>query len=191
MIVKSIHLFGMGFTQRLGRRSGQIELWLKARRYSCPDHLMLTPFPWRADPAEAAGLLRQACGRDDVKIHGYFYSWGAGWFFPRLAEAMAKRGLRFHRVVLCDPVNRTRLLPHWLPINPTSMMAWPKIKLPSNVDECHVFRQRTNRPAGHDVIPSEGSVLHPPVELYVPHEDMEDELSYHDLVLRLIEEAQA
>lgn len=188
--MRSLHIFGMGFTQTLGRRSGQVELWLKARQFSGPQDTMLTPFSWRADPEDVAGLLRQAAGRDFPIINGYFYSWGAGWFFPRLAAEMKKRSLSFNRVVLCDPVKRLPGLPSWLPLNPMSLTSLPKLKLEDNVRECFVFRQRQNKPRAHDVIVSDPStVLHSPVDLYVPHEDMEDELPYHDLVLKLIQEA--
>lgn len=187
--MKTVHIFGMGFTQTLGSNSGQISLWLKARAMGSLNHCILTPMQWRTDPKEIANFLK-LLSSDNTKIFGYFYSWGAGWFFRRLVKEMRSLGIGFESVVLCDPVVRSSVLPQWLPINPTSLMSWPTLSIPDNVKEVYVFRQKVDKPRAHRVVAANPvrTRLVSDVELSVKHSDMEDQPEYHDLVLSIIEE---
>jgi hypothetical protein len=188
--VKTIHMFGMGFTQTLAQNSGQISLWLKARKFGTFEDCILTPMSWRTDPKEVANFL-YLLSNQNTRIYGYFYSWGAGWFFRRLVEEMDKLKLRFHTIVLCDPVKRSGVFPDWLPMNPTSLLTYPVMSIPKNVSRVYVFNQNVNRPKGHDVVIENPAFtwIESEVTLHVRHEDMEDQLEYHDCVLSIIEES--
>ena len=186
--VKTAHVFGMGFTQTLGGGSGQIALWRKARVYSSPDHVILPPAPWRTDPREIAVFLARLA---PLRIYGYFYSWGAGWFGRRLIRALDELGLGFETIVLCDPVARSNISPDWLPLNITSLFSFHRIVIPPNVRQVHRLYQRVDKPCGHRLRIADPSrtVVLSDRELNVCHARMEDHDDYHALVLSTIQEA--
>ena len=174
-MITTVHIFGMGFTQSAARLTGMERVWCRLRDLSSASTLVMTPLPWDTDPEPVAALIdRNATA--EARIFGYFYSWGGGWLFPRLAKELGNRGRHLEHVVLCDAVARTSYLPSWIPINPLSMTKLLKLEVPHNVNRVTWFRQHTNRPAGHDLAAAKHSVtvIEPCMELQLRHEEMDD-----------------
>ena len=120
-----------GFTQTLRAETGSERLWLQLRKHSTPGRMVIMR-EWRADWRGVAEHLSRVCTSTPV-IRVYAYSWGGGWGFIRLSRELEKRGLVVASAVLCDPVYRSPWLPEWLPVNPLSMMRFPKIRVPGNL----------------------------------------------------------
>lgn len=177
-MISTWHILISGFTQTLGRPNGTERLWLRLRSLSSPE-TCVQQFVWDDDwqgHAERIWRLSEPL----TCVYVYAYSWGAGWGFITLAQALEKRGMAIAHAVLCDPVYRSRVLPTWLPANPLSLLSAPKIKIPANVHEVTWLRQRVNRPAGHDLVASgKHTRLHPAKELAVGHQWMDEHHEYH------------
>ena len=174
----------MGFTQAWDSETGQERLWRKLRS-TCPKDLVLDPIPWDANMKFAARFIDRNTPPDSP-LYGYFYSWGGGWFFPRVCKELQKLKRRFNTVVLCDAVSRTKWLPSWLPINFLSMTDIPKLVVPSNVDNVYWFRQQENRPAGHRIVSASSKTkIYPGRWMDVPHNVIDDHKDYHNLAIKV------
>lgn len=179
----------MGFTQTTKNPTGLETLWQMLRELSSPTDSVQGPASWKDDPEAKAGLV----GRNtelDAKINVFAYSWGAGWFFPRFAQALQRWGRSIDNVVLCDPVYRSpRLL-----FRGRSLLnrVWaPSIRIPSNVRRVQIYRQKTDKPSGHRVIPIDPRRTEIVSDVLIrdtPHVRMDDLPEFHNLCLKLSRE---
>jgi len=179
-----------------------------------PDLVVKGPLPWNSDWSGWAEQFRNlhTNGREVPQVFIFAYSYGAGWGGIKLALELRKRQIKVHRIILTDPVYRSpsllgriravipphrprgRQKVHWM-----RLLVWdalwlagrvvpglcPKIRLPSNVGECHVFRQRENLPMGHSVSGVIREWHH------VPHESMDELPAFQDACKAALTEAAA
>ncbi|MEM1214008.1 MAG: hypothetical protein AAGI68_17120 [Planctomycetota bacterium] len=190
--LQTIHIPVMGFTQTTRNPTGQETLWRLLRSVSAPEHWVYSPLPWDTDPkAIAAHIVRNTAPDADINV--YAYSWGAGWFLPRLARELHRWGRWINQAVLCDPVYRS---PNPLLRGRSLLNRWwaPTIPIPHNVRELHIFRQAKNKPAGHRVRPDNPRLTTIVRDVHIDglrHAEMDDLPAYHDLCLQLSQEITA
>lgn len=177
------HICISGFRQNKAELNGMEVLWLGLRAYSSPT-MCVQYYTWDENWKDIAKFISRN-SNDDTKVHIYAYSWGAGWGFQQLSKYLAKEGMVVNIAVLCDPVSRTPYLPSWLPLNPLSLLPDRKLHLQPNIREVYWLRQRVNRPCGHTPV-GEHCIIHPPVELSVPHSKMEDDPAFHMMVMDVV-----
>ena len=107
--------------------------------------------------------------RADVLIVAY--SWGVGYGAIKLANELRHYDLAVRALYSIDGVYR-----HWTRIR-SLFSRWnplaPKIKLPVNVETCVYWRQVSNHPQGHEIVP----VL--PIQYVVPGNDADGILERH------------
>lgn len=117
----------------------------------------------------------------------FAYSWGCGYGFVNLARELGLRGIPVHTAVLCDPVYHG--LDFWRAMIPRTLFRKIKVPIPPNVYQVHWFRQRQNRPAGHDLY-AEGSYtkIHPPVELQCTHQEADNSIEFRQKCLAVASE---
>ena len=177
--IKTWHQVISGFTQNLGRPSGAEQLYFELREMiNAETDVRLSVWKDRWD--DVAEFMRRSSVAEP-RIYIYAYSWGGGYGFKHLANALRKRGMHIDCAVLCDPVYRSSILPTWLPINPLSMTSWARIKVPDNVRRVKWFYQRQNRPQGHNLIAKDPkkTAIAPGIQLDANHEFMDDRHEWH------------
>ena len=177
------HICISGFRQNKAEMNGMETLWLGLRGYSTPT-TCVQYYGWNENWKAIAKFISRN-SNDDTRVNVYAYSWGAGWGFIRLAKYLGKEGLEVHQAVLCDPVSRTPYLPSWLPLNPMSLLKNRTLQVPPNIREIHWLKQEVNRPCGHTPV-GEHTRVYPPVELKVPHSEMEDSPEFHRMVMEVV-----
>lgn len=167
-----------GYTQKRGVSSGTVELWHLMRQYSAPEVCVQLKL-WNDDFEDYAAFIRRNSDRD-ARILVCAYSWGAGHGFLRLAKALQGH-CKIDCAVLCDPIYRSRLLSmRWLAFSP-----WPKITIPTNVQDVYWFRQEVDRPRSHDLRASDDEMtwIHPAEVLPLPHTEIDNSPVYHERCL--------
>jgi len=127
-----------GFRQDWHRVTGLELLWRKLRSLASPDVCVLTPQRWDDDAVALADYIARNSMRKPV-VFFTGYSYGAGHYFVRLAEALQAHGIAVETAVLCDGIKRFRWL-KWLSAK------WFRglfaIRVPSNVSTVYAFFQR-------------------------------------------------
>lgn len=110
------------------------------------------------------------------------YSWG-GYTAIKLAQQLAKRGLRVRHIILSDAVYRHHYwLGQW-----RALVPWTKIVIPKNVQEVTWFYQRQNLPRGHNIVALNGkTIINPGISVHgITHKYMDDCDQFHEAVLRI------
>jgi pimeloyl-ACP methyl ester carboxylesterase len=166
-----------GFRQNKGIPNGFTRLWREARGHSSA-RSVVEFHTWDTDVKDLAEFIWGQSGSDpDIVIAGY--SWG-GSTSVNLARALKKRGLRVRHMILADPVYRNwwRL---WASMFRGGLLS---IQIPNSVSEVSWFRQRENRPQGHNLVAeSPITIINDPVIKEVEHAYMDDQDDFHQLVL--------
>ena len=178
-MTKVWHVCISGFSQSLTEPTGLEALWGKLRHRMPPNdnRVIVTPREWDDDmEAMARFIVRNGDGLLNV----YAYSWGAGHGFLKFANACQSYGLQIRRVVLADPVYASKLWSFsWRAL--TNKFLPPKIKVPTNVHLVRYYRQRTTKPAGHEVVAVAKDATRVVFRgwLDLPHTRMDDSLDFH------------
>lgn len=153
-----------GFRQSPLQLTGVELLHRQLRKHATAERTVPWPFEWDADWSAVAEFLRRnSVAHPIVKV--FAYSWGAGWGFVHLAAALDRYNIRIAHAVLCDPVYRSPWLPASIPLNPLSLMSWPTIRVPANVDHVTWFYQRRRKPCGHRPISDRPGVVSDGVQI--------------------------
>lgn len=151
-MIHAWHIPIMGFTQTPGRLTGIEEVWQSIRHVSNDRTSVVTPLVWDADFTSLAEFIFRN-SEPAPKINVYAYSWGAGYGFLKLADALSSRNLTVDHAVLCDPVYRPTLVTFLF----LSLTKIPRITIPANVRRVSWFRQTKSIPRGHDLIAADPS----------------------------------
>ena len=171
-----------GFREGPADATGLGRIWLGARKHSSPE-TWVTKFRWNADwKAEARDIARNLA--EDAKVVVCAYSWGAGFGFIQLAKHLRNEGVKVTAACLCDPVYRSR----WLVFRWLALVRLPRIKLPFGVGLVRWVRQRVNRPAGHDLVAREGTVLETAQELNLGHGESDESRALREMCERTMQE---
>ena len=181
--LQGMHLIFPGFTQGYDRVNGS-EILCREMISVVPEHHGVFFFTWDVDPRAIAKFVNRMCS-DVARVCFYCYSWGGDTGVDCCAE-LKTMGREVEAFVACDIVYRTSWLPTWLPLNILSMTKLPTIVMPSNVVEVWQFRQKNNRPRGHNIVHEKGHnvpVIHAPVLLDRTHEWMDDAPEYQEKAL--------
>tara|TARA_R110000796_G_scaffold17656_2_gene54192 strand:- start:8020 stop:8583 length:564 start_codon:yes stop_codon:yes gene_type:complete len=183
MKAKNVILFITGFRETPEEFTGLENVWQTARGFSSPSTWVVKPYRWDCQwGQEAAQILRGMADGGQVVVCAY--SWGAGYGFLQLAKHLGRGGARISLACLCDPVYRHRFF--WgLPL---SLTGWPSIKIPYNVDLVKSVYQRVDRPRGHKLIARGETVVEVPVELNLPHKQIDNSRTYKAMCLDSISE---
>ena len=165
-----------GFLQDRSKPTGMARLWRDLHDIVGPESQVLL-LNWDDNVREYAEMIWQFSNESPEPAIAIFgYSWG-GSTAVNLAAALRKRGLSVGCMVLSDPVYRH----WWLPRRWTSMLDWMSIRVPDNVRKVVWFRQRENKPAGHDLVPADRTktTIYPAVEATLTHQYMDDYRPFH------------
>ncbi len=164
-----------GFLQSEGKATGMVALWQLLRENAGPSRCVILK-SWNDSWSDLAERIRRVGPkRSEPTVCIYAYSWGAGHGAITLAKELRTRGIRVAHMVLCDPVYRSWLISfRWL-----AMLKSPNITIPDNVNRVSWFRQKKNRPAGHDLHPENGTQIEAAVWLPLIHQDMDDAPEFH------------
>ena len=150
------HLVIGGFRQNRRRLAG-VDRVLDALNVFRMPGVRVQLFKWDADWAgEAEFILRHKADADPI-VCIYAYSWGFGHGAVRLAEELARRGLRVAGLVGCDGVYRDHfLLRRWRALWQNS-----RIDLPGSIDRADVrlFVQANSLLRGHRVFDAHGAEI--------------------------------
>ena len=169
-----------GFLQKNTDLNGSVGLWRKAHERFADPGTVVQFVPWDTSPGELAEFILQLDRQSqppDIRIAGY--SWG-GAVAARLAHQLDRRGLKVHRLILCDPVYRHG---YWLG-NWRAFLNWIPIPISDNVGMVDHLHQDQSHPRGH-LIECQGkrTVIRSSVKLEMDHVWCDDSPIYHDLVL--------
>lgn len=140
---------------------------------------------WDDDPRASAEFICRLGSKTRPPLVCIFaYSWGCGYGFVRLAEALGDLGIGVRAAVLCDPVYHG--LARWRALIPRTLFRRIRIRIPANVDEVHWFRQLQTKPAGHDLkATSRYTRIHDPVVLDSPHTEMDNRPEFRERCLHV------
>lgn len=174
---RRVHVVVSGFLQRYGDRNGMARLWRALHGCASEDTAILH-HRWNDDFRDAAEFIwrYRATQGEPTRIALYGYSWGVAGCL-RLARELQKRGMGVDYLVSSDGVYR-----HWYPLGSwRAMVSWSKLVVPSNVANVLWFRQRSNLPAGHDIVAEDSSKtqVFKPVVLEQTHQYMDDAPMFH------------
>ncbi len=184
-----------GYTQTQGRGHGVFRLSeaMTEAGYNCGVDRRVWYLKWNEDwrrwaqHVELIGLLHN----EEVLVAIHAYSWGGGWGAVELAKELRRLGIGVRRMVLCDPVYRSRWLScRWRSLlrRDVPVLGAPTIRIPSNVGVVHCFHQTMNRPQAHRLLPDNGTTIHPSVRLFRTHEAMDDAPEFHQQSLAVAEQ---
>lgn len=176
------HLVIGGFRQHSERTNGMVRLWRRLNQKSSPA-TRVEFHTWNDKWSRVAETIwnLQGDGTYPPVIRIYAFSWGAGWGAMRLAKELGKRGLRVKWMVLSDPVYRASFFLSRC----FALSSFARITVPGNVANVSWFRQRMNRPMGHDLVRDPGAVefwktrINEPVVLKRTHVYMDDAPEFH------------
>lgn len=178
-----------GFTQTRGTFHGILKLreQLIDSGFSQGPKLRVWYLPWTTNWSDVAQDLQTVAYhtgcRPMINLCGYSYG---GWGAVEFARKLAEHGIVVHCLTLCDPVARPRWWPRPLPAA-TSMLGRDysfHISIPTNVRKVHEFYQKENRPQGHILDLTEHTQRGKEVQLYYPHQLMDDHETFHECVMR-------
>lgn len=176
--IRAWHVVIGGFRQTEGKPTGMVRLWSQLHERHAQPGVCVELRAWNETWRDLAELIwRVQPDNEPVVVKVYAYSWGAGWGAMQLARQLAQRGIPVAWMVLSDPVYRSPW-PWWRWL---ALASWRSIRVPANVRVVHWFRQRTNLPAGHNLIPirKERTIVTTPVWVEVSHQYMDDLRLFH------------
>ena len=174
-----------GFLQQMDGNHGLAALFHLLDRFKRPG-LNLLLREWTTDTAAIArrvALLADG-GAPTVVVVGFSYG---GTTAVRLCEELEERGVTVGSLTLIDAVWRPwRGFPSVL-----SVLPWWRLRVPRNVKRVRVYRQREDRPMGHEVVLAEpySAEMVGPVFLPLRHVEMDDAVGIHQAVLDDVIEA--
>jgi len=150
-----------GYTQGRKHRTGLSSLWLELHKeFTDPKVCVFPVLPWKHDWATLARFIDVHSDRTNgtkPKVCIIGYSWGGGWAAQQLAEQLRVCGLEVDRMVLADPVYRSKFIVcRWRTIlrRGGAMSCFvPSISIPSNVLHVQSTRQSNNWPQAHKLEP--------------------------------------
>lgn len=183
--IKNWHVVISGFLQDEGEPTGMVRIWRELHAQHSDSETVVLLRSWNDNWSDLAELIRRTQnGSPAVKI--YAYSWGAGYGAMELARELAKRGITVRFMVLSDPVYHSPLLlARWM-----AMLSDGRIMVPYKVVEVYWFRQKENRPHGHDLIAeSTGTMIHPAIWLTSTHQYMDDAAPFRLLCHKVAKQA--
>lgn len=166
-----------GFLQDEGTPGGLVALWRQLHSVHAAPDVRVEFRAWndRAGPlAELVWRLRPDTNRPAVVICAY--SWG-GASAQNIADQLARRGLVVDQMVLADAVYRHGYcLGNW-----RALVPWSQITIPHNVRRVAWFRQKTNRPRGHDLTAADPTktTIEAATLARVDHKYMDDLREFH------------
>lgn len=176
-----------GFTQGPGQGHGVFRLseQLMLAGHNRDAHRRVWYLRWNEDWRKWANHVELIAGMHnrDVLVAVHAYSWGAGWGAMEFARYLRRRGIGVPYMVLSDPVYRSRLVSfRWQSLLGRDLPFFdgPTIRVPSNVGEVWSFHQTINRPAGHRLLPENGTIIHPSVRLLREHGAMDQAPEFHE-----------
>jgi len=164
--------------------TGLENLWLKSRAFSnrC---CCIQCREWDDDPIGMANMIWRNSTPDPI-IYDISYSAGGGHGMPALAKALQERGLFIDTAVMCDPVDLSTLVfMHWRSLINRGPLA-PKIIIPPNVRKIIWFRQKHNKPQGHDIVCKGDTKIVGPTWINAGHSFMDERQEFHDAALNLL-----
>ncbi|MEM9315063.1 MAG: hypothetical protein AAGA95_10580 [Pseudomonadota bacterium] len=172
----------LGNAQGINLRAGLMRSWLRNRRHSGENVLVMKPMTWRADMKDESEILD--AWEPDFTI-GIGYSWGFGVGMRDLTR-YAKTKIDI--AIAIDPVFRSRVFPKWLRLNPLSLTRYGEIRLrPHSVGTLHLFRQFKAPPYGRDVRDDGYGRLIRHHELPCGHIEADDDPRVHEFIDSTIE----
>lgn len=186
-----IHQCISGFTQNFNTLHGVMKLSERLRMLGHSDgfHKRVMLHRWCSNwksIAEQYWILSEFY-LEEITVCIYAYSWGAGWGAMQLAKHLQKCRLDVKVMVLSDPVYRH---PNYL-FRPLSLFYRdstfsPIIRVPQNVHEVFSLHQRVNRPQGHRLLNTNGTLIHPSILIdNTVHQKMDDNWTFHALSLEV------
>lgn len=182
-----IHQCISGYTQDVNTLHGVLKLSERLRQNGLVDgvtsrvQLNLWHCDWKK-VAEYYWLLSDFYSVP-LNIAVYAYSWGAGWGAMELARHLNLVGLNIKVMVLSDPVYRhPKWYMRWKSLLQRDLSFSPIIKVPTNVGTVYSLNQTTNRPMGHRLLSTNGTVIHPTYLVKnTVHQKMDDSWKFHML----------
>lgn len=175
----------MGFTQQTARPTGLEKLWRQLREHSAPDCCILTPRQWDDNWQGIAQFIDRNAA-EHARIDVVAYSWGAGDGFIKLAESLGRLPVprSVEMAVLADPIYRSPMVPFVFRSLLNTFWA-PSIIVPDNVRRVRWTRQNVNKPAGHDLRRTDGSVrgIGWGYIRGLRHEQMDDDPAFHEMAM--------
>lgn len=186
-------IFFSGFTETLRHRTGTELAFCAAHEMFADRGIFFGLFTWDQDAAELAEFIRRT-GEADAKIALVGHSWG-GWKAIMLAGELANTVERrkVDQLVLADAVYRTSWQPEWLarrgvPLNPVSLLKFPRLVVSDNVGEVTWFRQFVDRRIqGHDLLAAAKTTrVNPPKVLDCEHGQVDEHPAFRSAVERAI-----
>ena len=178
-----IHQCISGFTQDVNTFHGILRLSEKIRgAVDCKNNRFEVHrwcSNWKAI-AEYYALLASYY-EEKLTVCIYAYSWGAGWGAMELSRQLSKRGIEIRVMVLSDPVFRhPKWYLRWVSLLLRDTTLLPIIRVPHNVEEVYTFHQKMNRPQGHRLLPSNGTMIYPSkLVKNCNHQNMDDAFEFH------------
>lgn len=173
-----------GFRQTRGTWSnGCVDLMgLLSRRYGGGQNRVELE-TWDANPHDTVEYIYHLSPKQHSPTVGIFaYSWGCGYGAMTLAREFRKKDIDVRYMVLCDPVYHGWR--KWRALCSRILFMPVRIQIPSNVNEVWWLRQHVNRPSGHDLVAeSPYTVIHAPLILQLPHDQMDNSPEFHSLCM--------
>ncbi len=127
--------------------------WHHLRLLARPDLTVYHPRTWKTN---VRNLMLQLQRHDVQHVLFIGYSHGQSAIMQAARMAMAPDcGIKSIRVVLCDPVWRSRALPRWgwaQALSVRSLMSHPRIRIPDNVHRVDWVRQQVDYPRAHELV---------------------------------------
>jgi len=140
-----VYLIG-GRAQKTGADTGIMRLWAMLFRWRAEARsrgdafTFIMPREWNDSVREMAALLqRHSVPARDRRVIIAGYSWGAGFGAPRLAREVKRAGAIVDLLILIDPIYRSKLP---LAFRLLAFTTWFGIRIPANVKEVLIYRQR-------------------------------------------------
>lgn len=184
------HIVISGFLQTEGRLTGCLLLWRQLQIAYASKHTAVELRSWDSNWKDLAEVIWRFRPDDtEPLVYVSAYSWGAGYGFVKLAQALIQRGIHIQHAVLSDPVYRSRLVSfRW-----RSLFGTPTIVVPRNVREVSWWFQRQDRPYG-SLLKAErepSTFIHDGIEVDRSHVYMDDLEAWHARALSVARVAEA
>lgn len=172
-----------GFTESDDRRTGTEDLSFQIIEGfdSNPGVVTFRPIPWTEDMGDLARQLARQ-GIREVVLTSYSHGQSAVCDFARHAYEL---GITIPLWLACDPVYRPAWLPRWNILQGFSFRALgnsAKIKVPHNIRRVAGVRQKINRPAGHDLLPTGDTKIEAFPFLAYTHQQIDQSPEWFQLV---------
>jgi pimeloyl-ACP methyl ester carboxylesterase len=177
-----------GFTEKRKNARGIEDIWAKVLLPLATRQVVIySPEVWSQNPKVLLSEMRRV-GIRRVMLIGY--SWGAGYGCINFARHARNFGVEIPHACFCDPVYRSRLLPHWLPLNPLSLLRGQRILVPPAIQQVRWVKQETDIPGGNTLIPEDPfhTLIHNPIVLNTTHARIDEHYHWVDLVKKTVQD---